>query len=313
MENEGEGHGKESKDRPEEDGPVPLKVRKKNVVDGKVYRSDSYGICGRVRKRKVRTFRQNDEIDVESGVDPSESDWSHEEESGVGSESDESASRLMVEVETGLILKKWKSEIRGNVYTVESETVEAARRAVALRVLKDDYGIEPITHRYLRHSKKKCRRTTPVHVLRELHGSDIHFRFVQHWSLGDTHLREEILTYETRLDNKVVSAKGGTTSSAKNFVAMEALMRIYPQDLLHRVHGSTVRFQKLNLIDEHVTFSAEVNGKTFLGRGVSQKEAMDNAAVRALHSEYKAYLDAICKSLAINPKPLSPMEPDTNS
>ena len=65
----------------------------------------------------------------------------------MGSESDESASRLMVEVETGLILKKWKSEIRGNVYTVESETVEAARRAVALRVLKDDYGIEPITHR----------------------------------------------------------------------------------------------------------------------------------------------------------------------
>ena len=26
MENEGEGHGKESKDQPEEDGPVPLKA-----------------------------------------------------------------------------------------------------------------------------------------------------------------------------------------------------------------------------------------------------------------------------------------------
>ena len=38
-------------------------------------------------------------------------------------------------------------------------------------------------------------------------------------------------------------------------------MRMYPRQLLERVQKATVAYQRLDLVDEHVTYKAVVNGK----------------------------------------------------
>jgi len=212
------------------------------------------------------------------------------------------------------------ADIRGKVYSVLAQDLAEAKRSIALQVLKKCFGIELVAHRTdpsTKPSQMENRDDLPsdseqeqdenrarsvVDVLRRVQGEEVKLRFAQHWSRGN----EEILTYETVIGGKTLSAKGPDTDSAANAVALAALIKFYPPQLLDRVHGTPVEFHDLSLIDnEHVTVRAEVNGHHFTGRGPTRKEAVHNAAISAIYSQYKTYLDAVCHGLAVDPKPLS--------
>ena len=79
--------------------------------------------------------------------------------------------------------------------------------------------------------------TRPGHV----QGEEVKLRFAQHWSRGN----EEILTYETVIGGKTLSAKGPDTDSAANAVALAALIKFYPPQLLDR-QGLCFKFNWLN-------------------------------------------------------------------
>ena len=101
-------------------------------------------------------------------------------EPGASTEPCETPVRSAVKTGGGMV---WTADVRGKSFRVAAEDDKSARKAVAFEVLQEDHGITQVVYRYIR-PKKKPRRVTPIHVLRELPGQEIFFRFVQHWTKG---------------------------------------------------------------------------------------------------------------------------------